>query len=181
MDREIAHKAAVIEEYLAKKGPALDARGAAFLRGLLAAPALLQNMYFTATPYKLRYRVLVGTARYYFPTFYVHFAVAGANGAPVNCYRWPVEKITAQLRQLPYWFLQVDKDFAAVHGIADGAKIQDLLDSPVVERLLRAAARAIRRREYRRAILLRCIDQALAQKDKERFMYLTDKYKKMCQ
>lgn len=181
MDREIAFKAALIREYLAVKGPALDARGAAFLQGLLMEPELLAKMHFTATPYKLRYRVLVGTARYYFPTFYVRCDGAGVREAPLNCYRWPVEKILAQLRQLPYWFLQVDKDFAAAHGIGDGAPLQDVLDSPAVERLLRDAARALRRRAHRRVILLRHIDQALAQKDKDRFMHLTAKYKKMCQ
>lgn len=181
MEDAVSYKAALIKQYLAEKGPALDQRGVAFLQALLAAPALLKTMYFTATPHKLRYRVLVGTARYYFPTFYVRYDATGADGTPVNCCRWPVEKITAQLRQLPYWFLQVDKDFAAAHGIGDGAKIQDLLDNPVVERLLQDVSRAVRRREYRRAILLRRIDQALAQKDRDRFMYLTDKYKKMCQ
>jgi len=198
MTETIRQKQQMIKEYLAIKGAELDQRGRRFLEALLHDTTVLENMYFSRNAYYLRDRVLVGTTRYYSPRFY--FRLGSLN---INIENIPLEEKTSKIRaivtkrdgsivkdvkpdqllrllgKLPYWFLQIDEDFAESHHIGQGFTTQQVLETPCLHHLLQDAHRSFLRRENRRRILMKHIEHSLANRDKHLFLRLTEQLKKL--
>jgi len=194
----VQYKKQLIESYLKEKGAELDCRGRNFLELLLHQTTLIEKMHFTKNAFYIRDRVLVGTARYYSPEFYFRFGTLSINIENIfpddkpSVFRQAVtrrnstlsydikpEHIFRLLEQLPYWFLQIDEDFADAHHIGEGFTTQRVLETPALCRLLQEAQRTVIRKENRRRILMKHIDKCLAKGDKRLFMRLTSHLKKL--
>lgn len=198
MTESVQCKKQLIRAYLAEKGFELDYRGRDFLELLLHQTAVLEKMYFTKNAYYIRDRVLVGTSRYYSPRFYFRFSTLNINIENIfpddktSKFRNTVtrrnssltrnlkpEGIFRLLGKLPYWFLQIDEDFADLYHIGEGFTTQQVLENPTLYRLLHEAHKSVIRKENRRRILMKHIDNCLASGDKHLFMRLTGRLKKL--
>jgi uncharacterized protein YpiB (UPF0302 family) len=198
MTESLQSKKLLIQAYLAEKSFELDSRGRDFLELLLHQTALLGKMHFTKNAYYIRDRVLVGTSRYYSPSFYFRFSTLNINIENIfpddknSKFRHAVtrrnssltrdmkpEHIFHLLEKLPYWFLQIDEDFADLHHIGEGFTTQRMLETPALYRLLHEAHKSVMRKENRRRILMKHIDICLANGDKHLFMRLTERLKKL--
>lgn len=198
MTESLHNKKQLIEEYLHDKGPELDNRGRDFLELLLHQTTILEKMHFTKNAYYIRDRVLVGTSRYYSPRFYFRFSTLNINIENIFPDEKPSkfrnsltrrnssitsdlkpERIFRLLEKIPYWFLQVDEDFADAHYIGEGFTTQRLLESPVLCDLLREAEKSVARKENRRRILMKHIDRCLVNGDRPLFMRLSGYLKRL--
>lgn len=198
MMETLQDKKKLIEKYLTEKSSELDHRGRDFLELLLHQATILEKMYFTKNAYYIRDRVLVGTSRYYSPRFYFRFGTLNINIENIFYDEKPSkfrtvgtrrnsslsrdvkpEHIFHLLEKLPYWFLQLDEDFADLHHIGEGFTTQRILETPVLYRLLNDAQKSVVRKENRRRILMKHIDKCLVNGDRHLFMRLTGHLKKL--
>lgn len=198
MTETLQCKKQLIRTYLTEKNSELDHRGRDFLELLLHQTTILEKMHFTKNAYYIRDRVLVGTSRYYSPRFYFRFGTLNINIENIfpdnkpSKFRNSVtrrnvsltrdmrpEYIFRLLEKLPYWFLQIDEDFADLHHIGEGFTTQQVLEDPALCRLLLEAQKSVAKREKRRRILMQHIDNCLANGDRQLFMRLSRHLKKL--
>jgi uncharacterized protein YpiB (UPF0302 family) len=198
MTETVREKQQLLREYLSVKGAELDKRGRAFLEALLQRTAALENMYFTKNAYYIRDRVLVGTSLYYSPRFYFRLGTYNINienifpDNKVTKFRSTIitresviakyvkpDHIFPKLEKLPYWFLQIDEDFAELHHIGEGFTTQRILENPDLCKLLKDVHKSVLRKETRRRVLMKHIEKSLVNGDKNLFMRLTQHLKRL--
>jgi uncharacterized protein YpiB (UPF0302 family) len=198
MTETIRQKQQIIKDYMLAKGAYLDPRGRRFLEALLHETAVLEKLHFSRNAYYLRDRVLVGTSQFYSPRFYFRLASFNINIENIRTNETPgksravvtkrdgsvvkdvkPEQLLSLLARLPYWFLQIDEDFADAHHIGEGFTTQQVLENPNLCGMLEDVHRSFLRKENRRRVIRKHIDLSLVNRDKHLFLRLTEQLKRL--